>query len=81
MNPIISFISVPFKTLIACPDCKGQGEVFVPVANWQPAEAKFCHSCEGTGQVLICTRCGARLGYVRRGRSCGCASLAMKEAA
>jgi DnaJ-class molecular chaperone len=69
MNPLTAFIT--------CSACNGHGTYWKPSFTYtQPVLAK-CQACEGTGQVLLCTYCGAKLSYGRLGRSCGCNSVAL----
>ena len=68
----------PLTSLITCTACEGHGTYWKPSLSYgkEPILAK-CLACEGTGQILICTNCGAKLSYGRLGRSCGCNSVAL----
>jgi RecJ-like exonuclease len=67
----------PLTSFITCSACSGHGTYWKPSVTYtQPVLAK-CQPCEGTGQVLICNNCGAKLAYGRLGRSCGCNSVAL----
>ena len=68
----------PLTSLITCTACEGHGTYWKPSLRYgKEGGGAKCLACEGTGQILICTNCGAKLSYGRLGRSCGCNSVAL----
>lgn len=77
--------------LVPCPDCLGDGG-FVAAGGpgawserdgcWWPGEAHgTCGLCDGLGEVEVCVRC-RRPFVIEGGREvCGCASVALPDAA